>query len=334
MNMLNDMKYMKLIITMVLVLFLFSCKKDKPLICIDNPIAGCPEQYTARTTAYKNIQKWDENPNCLFMPNYIQTTNFLYSKPISNPNNSGEILIRRINQIGATFGDLCIYNFCDNSLKVIVDNSMSYRFDWSSDNWIIFNGHGGILWKVKPDGTNFIQLTDHGGVDAVWSPDGSKYLYRVTGLPTGSNMRVSFSDGSFDRIIPHNMQSWVWLSDKEVLFSNNNTIYKYNFEDEETILFASLPIQRASFMQYKYETLFVSANNGFYEIKNNESLYIDSSYLTYKSYHVQAITPNYLLLHRIIQDTSDYANCNVHVTNVISLYNRTTKEERMINLPY
>lgn len=156
-----------------------SCGRDKIFPLDDEPIKQhCPEMYEARSQAYINPYMGTLNNGSVFPPSAKFPEQFSYVNPCINPNNDFEFCFSRRDNATQGFNDMDLftYNFCTGQSKKIASHVNIWN-DWGSQDWIIFTGSDGNLWKIKSNSDSLTQLTDKGEIySAKWSPDGNSFI--------------------------------------------------------------------------------------------------------------------------------------------------------------
>lgn len=136
--------YMKTITTILLLLVLASCGKEKYPTEVTPITSDCLELGTPP------LNDW----NYLIDPNY-------YTYPCFNPNNSNEIIFTHRNY-GSGQTILYRYNLTTKEKSFIYEGVQIFAPRWGSNDWILMNLSDRNIWKIKSDGTNLTQLTDSG----------------------------------------------------------------------------------------------------------------------------------------------------------------------------
>lgn len=338
-------------IGLVVILSASSCKKD-PSINSDNP--ACPIipsntdcnldafKSNNRTEHYEELYFGTTIPLCLSLPQFRLTGKYSYKNNCVNPRNKNEFAFLRWenNMQAGDNSDLCVYNMCSNTLKIIA-NHVAYSLDWSVKDWIIYTGFDRNLWKIKSNGDSLTQLTFTGPFNnnAKWNNDGTKYLYAAV----NQGMRISFADGIQKKLLPVQMQSWDWLTDDELIYSISTgtvlKINKYIISNNETTTLATLtgPGSQVNVIdKYAYfHTTNGQSASGLYklEIMSNILILLDTIYPSYGAIFLEPVTSDLILLNRVISDTTGFDSCIVYQKRHLALFNWKTKEERKLQLP-
>jgi hypothetical protein len=324
-------------ITFILTVLLLSSCKKVPVILPDWPQdGGCEAAYSSRTKEYEQVIFKLSFPYCPIPVVNTITNDIIIHEPLINPSNPFEFLFLRRSKGGSPYhNELCIYNFCENNLRILYE-SVAFHVDWSVTGWIIFTGHDGQLRRIKSDGSDLTQLTYSGSNDrSRWSPDGSKYLY-ADGSFNPSQKRISYMDGSLYKTLDFPMTTWDWLTNDEIIytiFSNGSlSVRKYDLITEQHSPLGTIESASGG-VRVSRDKVFISTLRGVYELFDNQLVLRDSNYQTFSASNVHAISDNHLLMLRSITDTSGFAHCKVSSTLYISLFNIHTGTERWINLP-
>lgn len=320
----------------VLTVVLFACKKNH------NWIGGgsCSESYNWYSKPLPDsLIKINDTYNCMFLPESISLNEYAYSTPIVNPKNNFEIaFIRASTTSPVSLGqDLCVFNFCTNTLKVIATN-VAYSLDWSVKGWIIYTGDDYQLWKVKSNGDSLTQLTNTGDFnnDARWSLDGTKYIYQDASLGA-AKMRVSDENGNSLGIYDIWMQKCDWINDSEMIFSTYNQLHVYNLQSLTSSSVSPLMNNvGVSMISVVDDKAYFEGDDGLYimDLLNGYQISkVDSNYNTFLGGYIQPIGTDRLLIDRRYQDTIAWASCTTYVDRYLTLFDLNTKMERRIIIP-
>ncbi|MBK9454577.1 MAG: PD40 domain-containing protein [Bacteroidetes bacterium] len=147
----------KVLNTLLLCFFLWSCKPDEQIIIDDDPCFLPDIEYgiNGPLVDYEAIQ---------------------YLKPCFNPSNEDEIVYIE-EQPTSGISHLCVLNIVDLTNTYIQDN-VSGSPKWSKTGWIIFNKADDI-WKIKPDGDSLTLLFSNGtNYSPEINPRGDKIIFK------------------------------------------------------------------------------------------------------------------------------------------------------------
>jgi hypothetical protein len=337
---------MKNIIQISLVLsclLLLSCKKDKivaPLVST-NPIQdNCPEMYETRTSLYPlGIVKTDY-PYCPSgIEQYLDKGDYVYVSCVLNPSNPYEFaFLRRKYSTGNTSNtnyELGVYNFCTNETKIIRTNLLNTSIDFNPQGWVLFCDQVGFK-KIKSDGSEFVVLNTPqliGLNDFVkTSPDGSNYL----GCDLSLSKLYIFSEGNTNyQECPVSVQNAVWYSNHEIIVYQTGIGFSlYNINTNELHPWSNFsPSNRGWDYHVKNGKLYYPTDSGLFEIDSNSSQLIDTYHETFYATSIQPLNDDYLLIQRNVFDSTDYMPCKYHFQRFISVFNRNTQTEKMIQIP-
>lgn len=327
----------------IILLFTLSCRKDKVnQICSSNFGNYCPDQYFQRSEPYPDtFHKSNTELQCIFTPDYESLEEYVYNEPVINPNNSFEFAFIRQNPSDImSIPELCIYDFCDNSIDIIALDVLS-GISWSTKNWIIFTKSNNELFKIKANGDSLTQLTSTGDYNnyAKWSPSGGKYLYFDASSSGTFPMKISDISGTHIDSIDFPMSSWTWLNEEEIIYSNvgNSELRKYNLQSSniETIINQSTIGPSGDHLHInENQEIYTQIDQGLIRVDLSGNFdFIDSNYLTYNSGYAQQLTDSTILLQRFITDTTYYDDCIEYWGTYISILNEVTGTERRIKIP-
>jgi hypothetical protein len=319
------------IILILTVLLLSSCKKVPVILPDLQQDSGCEAAYRSRTQEYTQHIAYMALPQCISSLTYIPLNQYVFFEQVVNPSNPYEFaILRRVIGTSPYNNDLCIYNFCDNSFRVVA-GGVAFGLDWSTTDWLIFTGHDGNLRKVKSDGTELTFL--HGGQSARWSPDGSKYFYHDPA--SGSLKRfINHADGSLYHQINRGMRFALWLNEDELVFSTPLDLKIYRISDQSETLLASFDGIGVINAYKRGSLLYLNLSNQIYtyNLETSELKLVFDHYESFRASNVQPISDDWLLLTRTISDTTHYlSQCTIYTTGYVSLYNVHSGEERWIS---
>lgn len=349
-------------IGLAVILSASSCKKD-PSINSDNPLYPIiPPNTDCNLDAFKSNNRTEHygelyfgttTPPCTAGPQFRLTGKYSYKNNCVNPRNKNEFAFLRWenNMQAGDNSDLCVYNMCSNTLKIIA-NQVAYSLDWSVKDWIIYTGSDRNLWKIKSNGDSLTQLTFTGPYNnnAKWNLDGTKYLYAA--VASGEGMRISNSDGTLHKLVLYSttggIQSWDWLNNEEIIFtfpipSSATVIKKYNVNTDEVTQLQSVSVIGSGHTQLNVvdNTAYFHTSNGSFlpaglyklDLLNNNLTLLDKIYPSYRALFLEPVTSDLILLNRLINDTTGFDSCIVYRKRHLAIFNWKTKEERKLQLP-
>lgn len=324
----------------ILVFFALSCNKeeiDNNTYCSNGDY--CPVQYQSRSEPYPDtFHKSNKELQCIVSPQQEYLEEYTYKEPVLNPNNSFEFAFIREKpyEIQPT-RELCIYNFCNNTIEVITDKAF-YGVDWSKKNWLIFTGNDYQVYKIKANGDSLTQLTNSGiyNNDPKWSPSGESYIYFDN---ENSVFRLCDDDGNSLNTYSVSMDYYDWIDDSSLVYTNSINgqeyqVRKFNLQTGTQELIHSITQQGSGEpISYENDQILFTANDGLFEISNNSVNLVDTNYLTYSSGYPQRLSNSKILLQRFITDTTYYEDCIVYGGTYVSILDEQTGEERRIKIP-
>jgi len=340
------MPYIQIFLIFIVLSGITSCRKDKmptPEDIAPIGIGGdyCPEMYYERSEAYPDTfyKTNDADMNCVVGSESVYMENYVYNRPILNPNNAFEFAFIRDKPYELiSEPELCIYNFCDNTTKILTDK-VFYGFDWSVKDWIIFTGEDLQLYKIKSNGDSLTKLTNTGSWNdyARWSPNGTRYLY-ADASNNSNSITISSESGQILKTFDLLMSSWAWLNENEIIYSNqgNTELRKYNIETEtiSTIAFETgVGPSGDRITVDDYGNIYTTSDAGLVLANQSGNIeVIDSNYVTYSSGYPQYLTDDKILLQRFINDTTYFEDCEAHYATYISIFDKSTGNERRIKI--
>jgi len=335
------MRTLVYIIWTIIVLLTLSCNKGQ--VSLPSTSLGCdycPEQYDLRSEPYPDSFHIVNHPGppCATSPEYRYLETYSYNEPLLNPNNPYEMALIRTDMTELLLmNELCIYNFCDNSLEVIADN-IYYGLDWSTEDWLIYTGRDHNVWKIKTNGDSLTQLTFTGDYNNYpeWSPSGEKFIYWDN---SSSFFRICNGDGVALDSISIWMYYFDWIDEDNLVYTKaiNGNEYQVRTVDlqteTQTLLHSIAQPGSPEPISYNDGRILFTANEGLFEIFNNTVNLLDTNYSTYNSGYPQQLTDSKILLQRFITDTTYYQECIVYGATYISILDENTGEERRIKIP-
>jgi hypothetical protein len=332
----------------VIVALATSCKKEcsQPL---NNPIStGCSEIYPSRTKNAREvygsiIQGYFPNTRCLSGLYYKNNDKYTYGQPSINPQNGDEFLFLRVKNDWTTWEgfELCIYNFCTNSIR-IVTNHVGYSPDWSIKDWIIFTGTDFQLWKIKSNSDSLTKLTNTMDYNnsAIWSLNGEKILYYDASQ--GSNcMKIADKNGIEIQRFYKAINSWTWLSDTTIIYSldvvinNLPTTYieKYNLNTRVSENISTLTTSGCNNLINKDGVIYFTGIIGIHKLVNNNPVVVDTSFFHYQTSKGIPFGDNYYLRQITINDTIGYDSCIGYHKTFFSLLDKRDKKDLKVLIP-
>lgn len=335
------MKHNIFYITLFAALIL-GCRKDK--LELPDPSFGEGNCITSEfiqnhtTPISDTIFKGVAWPQCaIFWIPIGHTQEYQYRAVVVNPSNSNEIAFLRSSD-AYSMATLCIYNLCTNELNEIAFD-LHETLDWSTKNWLVITRSDNQLWKIKANGDGLTQITNNGSYNAraKWSPDGTKILFAQN---TTKKLIDENGSNQVTVALESNVLQWDWLNENEIVYSmySNNPIKKFNLNTELVeVLTPNLFDAGSVAMNVVNDKVYFETRQGIYSLEGTQLNLIDSNYYnTFIASYIQPISDKYLLFNRHIRDTTGYAaNCadTVYEDTYLTLYNKITKEERIILFP-
>jgi hypothetical protein len=326
------MKYLNIftVLSTILLCFTFSCSKIIPVPITD----PCESAYDLRSKPYINLYK-GLLPSCLASLQYYEPEPFSYSGFCTNPNNEYEFcFLRENNQTNNT--SLYKYNFCTNSLSLIIEN-IKYTPDWSVKDWIIFF-KGNNIWKIKSSGDSLTKLNANLFTYALWSPSGSKYI---------EASKIMDENGVEIGEIPYPPYKYIWETDTTFICTKlNNTdksyeITRYNIKSKKDEVFytgAYADIINIHDYNAKSFTLYFSINekgkNKYLKIntKTGQSIVMGIYENSYVPRYYE-ISKDKLLVNLSLKDTLTGKLCSVNQRNHVAITNLEGTNERQVIIP-
>ncbi len=180
------------ILTLVIILFFISCKKDNPT----TPGTGSPS-----TEEPFVCEEFDWTLPPMTPLDYIKDSK-QYRYGVYNPTNQNEI-IYFYSDYDNFIHQLIKYNILTKQKQVLLDNVfLQEPPSWSASGWISFGS--GEIYIIKDDGTG-LSLFASGGINnnSRWTPDGEFLIWDHTGTsnPTTSLLKKGISQQVPDTII-------------------------------------------------------------------------------------------------------------------------------------
>jgi hypothetical protein len=315
-----------------------SCKKDKvPTPPVTNTGDNCPKMYELRTVDYSfPIFKNNNQGPCMMGFEHIDTNTFMLLYPIVNPSNPYEFAFIKTftNSDLSTPGELCVFNFCKNEIRVLSSNVRSMPIDWSINDEIIFQGQNGYIQKIKPNGEELQNLfQDPFSYKTIaWSPFGNKFLIRKANVQ--NMMLIVDSSGNIFKEFSQAMDNFIWQTDSTVLFSRLNQFYSLNVNTEEKINLFHLSGVSTIRRGENTSIYYFSSAIGNYRVENGNIQLIDSNFTNYQAYDFQPLSHNKYLLNRVAIDTVQVGVCSTYIYKRLSVFDKLTGVEREIKFPF
>ncbi len=153
----------RLIISLVLLLIIGSCKKSNP------PYDPCRMPFSQVNSSYVTL--WVGN----------SSAKVLYGGPTVNPHNPDDIAyIRVTDTLGLRKTELWVWNYRTKVARMIVPDAGGP--DWGKNGWILYSDNDGYIYKIRPDGKDMTLLTR--GWNPIWNADCSGFT--AIKYPTGN----------------------------------------------------------------------------------------------------------------------------------------------------
>ena len=314
---------------------IFSCKKKEIPVPID---------YTYNFTEPVNNPLTNLLLDCSSNQfQFINSQQYIYSRPMFNPTNPNEIAyLRRLNGENECSSELWTFNFNTGRTNKVTSKTVC-NMDWSILNWIVFISDNNEVWKIKSNGNESQRLLSNNFFTLVKiNPQGNQILTNAPStISFGTEKKlIDFDGNTIQKLTTIDFEYMVemdWFADK-IIFPNSHHMRLYDMNQDTVIKIETLETQQFSGM------------NNIQFLNNNEVLFLLERSMHKMNLDTGEKTPikengyNDWFYHfdisldrkTILMEKQDFfklSECTVQVRNYIAFMDIDGTNERRILIP-